>query len=136
MSGGLKKNPPPYSLRLTWDERAALDRMAGKLPLSTYIRSVLFAAQPAKLHASNKRQTRFGPRTRRAAPTADKQLLAQILAKQGQRKSGNSLSILADAARAGALYVSPEVQAAILTACDENAQIKTMLMQALNIQEG
>ena len=136
MNGSSKKNPPPYSLRLTWDERAALDRMAGKLPISTYIRSVLFAAQHPKLSATNRRQTKFGPRTRRAAPTADKQLLARILAKQGQSKSGNSLSILADAARAGALYVSPEVQAAILTTCDENAQIKTMLMQALNIQEG
>ncbi|MBV1900711.1 MAG: hypothetical protein KUG56_03460 [Kordiimonadaceae bacterium] len=136
MNGSSKKNPPPYSLRLTWDERAALDRMAGKLPISTYIRSVLFAFQPPKLSATNRRQTRFGPPTRRAVPTADKQLLAHILAKQGQNKTGYSLTTLADAARAGALYVSPEVQAAILTACDETSQIKTMLMQALNVQEG
>ena len=41
-----KRNPPPFSLRLTFEERARLERDAGDMPLGAYIRSRLFD-QPA-----------------------------------------------------------------------------------------
>lgn len=54
-SSNNKKIASPFSLRLTFDERTALEQEAGHLPLGAYIRSRLFGGSetPAKCgHAS------------------------------------------------------------------------------------
>lgn len=35
------KYPPPFSMRLTWEERAHLDRVCNGKPWSTYIRQTV-----------------------------------------------------------------------------------------------
>lgn len=49
--GRRRKHPPPFSLRLTADERALLDKRAGGRSIGAYIRKVLFgdAASPRKV---------------------------------------------------------------------------------------
>ncbi len=39
---GKRKTPPPFSLRLSFEERARLERDAGDMPLGAYIRERLF----------------------------------------------------------------------------------------------
>ncbi|MEJ7925817.1 hypothetical protein WG908_03495 [Sphingobium sp. AN641] len=41
--GEQPKRVPPFSLRLTKEERTELERRAGSMPLASYIKSVLFA---------------------------------------------------------------------------------------------
>ena len=85
--------PKPFSLRLSFRERALLDEMAGNRPLGAYIRARLFGDQtsPRKLHQ------------RRAS--VDHQALAQALAILGQSRIASNLNQLAKAANIGALPV-------------------------------
>lgn len=41
--GEAQKYPPPFSIRLTFEERAQLDAQRGRMPLSAYIRERLLA---------------------------------------------------------------------------------------------
>ncbi|MDF0665675.1 MAG: hypothetical protein P0119_06315 [Nitrospira sp.] len=63
-----KGTPPPFSLRLTFEERARLEREAGDMPLGTYIRFKL-SDKPA-----SDRPTRKATR-----PAKDHQVPASVL---------------------------------------------------------
>ena len=56
----------PFSLRLTPEERSRLESQAGAMPLSSYIKSVVFAPEAPKY------------RRRRTPPVAEQQLLAVL----------------------------------------------------------
>ena len=62
----------PFSLRLTPEERSQLESQTGTMPLSSYIKSVVFAAEAPKY------------RKRRKPPVAEQQLLSEVLARLGQ----------------------------------------------------
>lgn len=47
----------PFSLRLTSAERSQLESQAGGMPLSSYIKSVVFAAEATKYR--KRRKTKF-----------------------------------------------------------------------------
>ena len=51
-SAAKNKTPAPFSLRLTFEERAMLEHMAGDRPLGAFIRGKLFGekARPRALH--------------------------------------------------------------------------------------
>jgi len=66
-SNSRKKSPGPFSLRLTAEERVALDRQAGARPLVAYIRDRLLGGEQQKRRTSRK-------------PRVDERQLAQILA--------------------------------------------------------
>ena len=119
-----KKHPPPFSLRLTREERLALDRQAAGMPLGAYIRDRLFGmeAEPR--------------RTRGKFPVKDHQSLAKLLALLGRSQLGSSLSQLARAAGSGSLPVTPETEEAILEGIRDIATMKRLLMAALGIKEG
>lgn len=78
----ISAKPKPFSLRLSFCERALLDQMAGNRPLGAYIRARLFGdqASPRKLHQ------------RRAS--IDDQALAQALAILGQSRIASCPSSL------------------------------------------
>ena len=119
-----KKPPPPVlSLRLSQEERLRLEQEAGRMSLSAYARSRLFEGEST---ASSKSPRRV---------LADEKLLAQNLGRLGQSGIAASLEVLADAARLGALPVTPETESALHTACADIAAMKAMLMRALRIQE-
>ena len=44
----------PFSLRLTPEERSQLEAQAGAMPLSSYIKSVVFAAEAPKYRKRRK----------------------------------------------------------------------------------
>lgn len=114
--------PAPFSLRLTPDERERLEANAGSMPLASYIKSVVFAAEAPKY------------RRRRKPPVAEQQLLAEILARLGASRSASNLNQIAKAANQGTLFVDAELEADLNRACVEVAWMRATLMQALGIK--
>lgn len=116
----------PYSIRLTAQERELLERQAGVKPISAYIRSRLFAAndnEPPK-------------RRRKSQPTfKDRQALAQVLCKLGKSELSASMNEMARLAHLGALPVDIDTEIAIQTACQDIADMRRLLMNALGVRE-
>ncbi|MEW5421953.1 hypothetical protein HNS03_08530 [Amorphus sp. 3PC139-8] len=113
----------PVSIRLTAEERALLERRAGSLGLSTFIRNRLF---------EDGAEAR---RPRGRFPVKDQQALAQVLAFLGKAGLAANVAELAKAMRVGTLPVSEETETALQVACADIAAIKVAVMRALGIQE-
>ncbi|HYH70386.1 MAG TPA: MobC family plasmid mobilization relaxosome protein [Methyloceanibacter sp.] len=118
---GYGKREAPFSLRLSFEEKVKLQRAAGGLPLSSYIKSLLFADEPAA----------YRPRQR--APIKDHKALAEVLACLGASRIANNLNQLAKAANSGSLYVEFETKARLNAACDDVRVMRQLLMVALGM---
>lgn len=113
---------PPFSLRLTREERAKLESRAGNLHLGAYIKSVLFADDAPTYRA------------RRKGPVADQKALADVLACLGASRLSNNLNQLAKAANIGDLYFDEETKRLIAVACGDVKAMRQMLMRALGLK--
>lgn len=111
MSAANSKRHAPFSLRLSPEERKALEHRAGAMPLGKYIKSQLFGECPT--------------------PSA----FSQILAKLGQSQLSGSLKQIGQAAQMGTLDLTPETITAVHAACDDIRIMKGLLMKALGIRE-
>lgn len=114
-----RKREAPFSLRLTFDERAALEAAAGDLPLGTYIKAVLFGQDLQKV------------RQRHKNPVKDHEALGRVLAALGQSRLSNNLNQLARAVNTGTLPVLPETEADLQAACADVSALRAALMEAL-----
>jgi hypothetical protein len=111
--------PPPFSLRLTYEERARLDAERGDKTLAAYIRERLFGDDAA-------------PRKRRGnSPVQDKEALGRVMGALGQSRLSANLNQLAKAVNTGSLPVTPETENEIKEACREVSDIRDALMRAL-----
>lgn len=113
----------PFSLRLSRDERARLEREAAGQPLGAYIRSRL-------LNDGN-----IAPRQRGKFPVKDHQALAALLGRLGQSEIAVRLSVLADAARSGSLVLLPNLEADLRQAIAEVGEMRALLLRALGLSE-
>jgi hypothetical protein len=114
-----KKYPPPFSLRLTLEERAHLEAEAGDLPLGAYIRERLLGDDVA-------------PRTRRGnSPVKDKEALGRVMGALGAARLSANLNQLAKAVNTGSLPVTPETEAELQEACRKIADMRADLLRAL-----
>ncbi|MAN73034.1 MAG: hypothetical protein JKY71_07705 [Alphaproteobacteria bacterium] len=120
-----KKHPSPISLRLTHEEREQLERDAGDMTLSRYIRARLF---PDGTMA----QCRNRPKRKTHKPCPDHVLLARVLGLLGSSDMAVNLARLADAAEIGALPVTDEVQEELSSACGHVQSMRNTLMQAIS----
>ncbi len=118
-----KRTPPPFSLRLTFEERARLESEAGDMPLGTYIRSRLFDRP-----ATDRRPRQI------KRPVKDKQALASLLGELGKSRIANNLNQLAKAANSGSLLLTSETEKSLQEACAGVQWLRTTLMQALGLQ--
>lgn len=118
---GSKKPAPPFSLRLSADERAELLRRAGSMPLGAYIRSRLLGGTES-------------PRRARRQPVKDDQALAKLLGELGRAKLANNLNQLAKAAHTGSLPVTADTEQAIAEACREVRWMRDTLIAALGLR--
>jgi hypothetical protein len=116
------KRAAPFSLRLTFEERAQIEANAGNMPVGAYIKSLLLADDAPKYRARTK------------APIKDKQLLAQVLACLGSRRLASNLNQLAHATNLGSFYFDHDTKAAIHSACDDVRVMRVLLMDALGLQ--
>lgn len=116
-----KKIPTPFSLRLTFEERATLEKEAGNKPLGAFIRAKLFEGEEAPRRV----------RTRTRKPLEDDRALARVLGELGKARLANNLNQLARAVNSGSLPVTPDTEAAIKEACAAVQDMRSDLMQAL-----
>lgn len=117
-----EKREAPFSLRLSRDERAELEQRAGTMPLSAYIKSVLFAADAPRY------------RKRRKGPVSDQKALADVLACLGSTRIANNLNQIAKAANLGNLYFDEETKRALTRASDDVRAMRAMLMAGLGLK--
>ena len=117
------KRAAPFSLRLTFEERVRLERQAGSMPLSAYIKSVIFADNAPHY------------RKRRRSAAADEKLLAEALAALGASRIAKNLNQLAKAANSGTLYFDQDTKADIKRACEDVRAMRMLLMRALGLQD-
>lgn len=121
MGGFPGKYPPPFSLRLSFEERARLERAAAGLPIGAYIRARLFDGE-------------IEPRrTRGKRPVKDQEALGRVLGELGRSRLANNLNQLAHAANSGSLPVTPETEDALREACAEVRRIRADLVKALGL---
>jgi len=118
----MTNKPPPFSLRLTFEERARLEELAGDEPLGSYIKRKVFNGKGAGTRRARSRMRR---------PVRDEQKLARVLAMLGQSRLANNLNQLAKAAHLGTLPVLPDTERDIRKACDDIALMRRELLRAL-----
>jgi hypothetical protein len=114
----------PFTLRLTFEERAQLERDAAGLSLGAYVRSRVFDSANTP------------PRRRGKFPVKDQKALASVLAMLGQSRLANNINQLARAANTGSLVMTPDSEATLKGACRDIASIRHMLMVALGLVDG
>lgn len=119
-----RKRPAPFSLRLSQDERARLERDAGETPLATYIKFRLFNNLPELTR----------PRGSAKRPNLETQLIAKLLAALGEARLANNLNQLAKAANMGTLDVSKNTEKELLAACAEVHAMRADLIAALGLK--
>ena len=116
-----RRYTPPFSLRLTIDERKRLDEMAGSQPLGSYIRNCLFAEKVEKRRTVKK-------------PAPDSAMLALLLSELGQSRLASNINQLAKAANMGTLDITPEIEREIEQACSEIQAMRALLITALGVK--
>ena len=116
-----RKRPAPFSLRLTFEQRARLEADAAGMSLSAYIHWRLFDPENPP------------PRSRNKAPVKDHEALLRVLGQLGQTRLANNLNQLARQANTGSLPLTPETELALLEAAANVADIRAMLVQALGL---
>ncbi|MEN8132290.1 MAG: hypothetical protein ABFS45_19350 [Pseudomonadota bacterium] len=99
-----KKSAPPFSLRLTAEERTLLEQQAGSKPLGAYIRERLLGDRAHKRRASRR-------------PRADEKKIALVLAELGRSRLSSNLNQLAKSANMGTLDISRDVEQELHDAC-------------------
>lgn len=114
--------PAPFSIRLTQEERSALDAKAGSMPLAAYIKSVVLASDAPTY------------RKRQKPPVAEQQLLAEVLAKLGSSRTANNLNQIAKGLNQGTLVIDEELEADLNAAIAEVAWMRVTLMRALGVK--
>lgn len=126
LSGGgmAKKRPAPFSLRLTFEQRARLEEAAGDMSLGAYIHSRLFDCDNPP------------PRRRGKNPVKDHKALAQLLGMLGQSRLSSNLNQLAKSANTGSLPVTPDTEAALNEAAAGVREMRRLLIEALNLEAG
>lgn len=119
-----KKYPPPFSLRLTQEERARLEAEANGKPLGAYIRERLLGDDVA-------------PRKKPGnSPVKDKEALGRVVGALGASRLSSNLNQLAKAVNTGSLPVTPETEAELVEACREIADVRADLLRALGKSPG
>lgn len=123
-SAARPKPLPPFSIRLTFEERAALENAAAGMPLGAFVRERLFGAE-------------LKPRrTRGKHPVKDHEALGRALALLGASRLSANLNQLAKAVNTGSLPVTPETEADLRAACEAVAEMRAALMRALGVSPG
>lgn len=109
------------SLRLTFEEKARLQADAAGMPVSEYMRWRLFDPNNPP------------PRRRSKNPVKDHKALAQALGLLGQSRISSNLNQLARSANTGSLPVTPDTEAALMSAVADIQEIRRLLIEALNL---
>ena len=122
-----KKKPreAPFSLRLSFEEKALLRAAANGVPLGAYIKAKLFDEPLEKV------------RRRNTNPVKDHEAPGRVLGALGKSRLSQNLNQIARAANMGSLPVSPELEDELRQACAEVEALRKELLRALgSLSEG
>ncbi len=118
---GLKKYPPPFSLRLSNREREELKELADGEPLGRFIRDAIFKHEQRP------------PRNRKPS-VADREALSKLLGMFGRSRIANNINQLAKAANSGSLPVNHDVIQGLNDAVENIKWIRDTLITALGLK--
>ena len=121
--GSAKRYPPTLSVRFTDEERAALERKAGDLTLSAYIRLAALGHDAPK------------HRTRSKKSVQDFEALGQVLGALGRSNVPNNLNQLTKAVNRGDIPLADDIALDLKQAAFEIATIRHLLMTALGLKD-
>ncbi|MEP2987383.1 MAG: hypothetical protein ABJN65_11930 [Parasphingorhabdus sp.] len=113
-----KPYDPPFSLRLSFEERARLTEQAEGIPLGAYIREQLLEKPPRRKRVSQ----------------IDRDALLRVLGKLGQSRLANNMNQIAKQANLGTLPVTPDIEDALLDASQDITEIRKLLITALGME--
>ncbi|MBP5858830.1 hypothetical protein KAJ83_17560 [Marivibrio halodurans] len=122
-ASGRPGRPAPFSIRLSADERAYLERKAGNRLLGRYIRAKLLGDAETRRKAAR-------------VPAIDYAMLGQVLAALGKSELATHLCLLAAAAEAGRLELAEQDRAALKDACEDVREVRALLVSALGLKSG
>lgn len=114
--------PPVLSIRLTPNERAALEREAGGRSLSSYVRTRLFE-DGTRRRASSSRTV-----------VIDHKALVRVLGAMGRSPAIGTLKGVLAACDEGAILLRPEAEAALRSACSHIHAMRLDLLKALGLR--
>ncbi|AKO96680.1 hypothetical protein MALG_01496 [Marinovum algicola DG 898] len=115
--------PTPFSLRLSFEERARLEHDAAGMSLGAYIRDRLFGEDVAPRQSRGK------------FPVKDYAALGRVLAALGASRLSSNLNQLAKAVNTGSLPVTPETEEDVRQACKDVQAMRRDLLIALGLHE-
>ncbi|MCH2037267.1 MAG: hypothetical protein MK137_01575 [Rickettsiales bacterium] len=121
-----KSKTTSISVRVTEEEKAALQAMAGTMALAHFIRERALGDEVET------RAKRYQVKPRQ--PSLDSTELARLLGMFGQSELATSILALSLAATQGNLDVTPALEEKIECACDEIHTIKLALILALGVK--
>ncbi len=113
------KREAPFSLRLSFEEKALLRAAANGVPLGAYIKAKLFDEPLEKV------------RRRNTNPVKDHEALGRFLGALGKSRLSQNLNQIARAANMGSLPVSPELEDELRQACADVEALRKELLRAL-----
>ena len=122
------KRQAPFSLRLSFEERVNLERLAAGESLSSFIKRHVFTDEGQRNAAP--------PAKRGKAPVKDHILLGQVLAALGRSRLSQNLNQLAKATNTGTLPLTDEVERELKEACSDVEAMRSALMAALGMNTG
>lgn len=114
----------PLSIRLSAEERRALEARAGSVSLSAYVKSRLFGATGGAVRAKARRVQ------------MDEAMAGRILAALGRASLVPNLAALAQAVQSGSLSADEETARHLQLACRDVAAMRALLMLALGKKDG
>ncbi len=114
------KYAPPYSLRLTKEERQKLEYDAGHMPLSAYIRARLFDMPSPR-------------RTYRRVPK-DQEVFLELLRELSETRISSNLNQLAKAHHQGNLPITEETEQELKEACLAIQELRSEIMNAIGLK--
>jgi len=113
-----RERSPTVAMRISWDEKEALERAAGKQSLNAYLRDVVFGGNAVSLKPT---------RSRGRNPVKDFEALGRVLAALGRSGIPDALERLARN------HQSAEHKM-LLQACADIAAMRVDLVKALGLQ--
>jgi hypothetical protein len=116
-----KKRLPPFSIRLSEEERARLAMEAAGAPLGAYIKAKALGTPPLRVRRSG-------------VVMEDRQSLAKGLALLGRSRLANNLNQIAYAVNIGSLPVTAETEEELFAALRDVRALRHLFLAALGLK--
>lgn len=117
-----RRRPSSLSIRVSNEERAILQRKAGKRSIGAYVREKALGDEQAPRRKSQ------------AKPSIDYVMLGQVLGKLGQSEQVSVLFLLLAAAESKRVMMAKDERAALHAACADMREVRALVMGALGLR--